>query len=50
MAKLRFGVGSFDPVALAAAGVVLLGISMLAIYLPARRPRAWDPIIALHHD
>jgi predicted permease len=50
LSKLLFGVGSFDPLAFGLAAAVLVGMSMLASYLPARRAARVDPIVALRHE
>jgi predicted permease len=50
LATLLFGVGSFDPVALIGAPLVLGGAAWLAAYLPARRASRVDPLAALRTD
>jgi len=50
LASLLFGVGTFDPVALAGAPLVLGLAAWLAAYLPARRASRLDPLAALRTD
>jgi len=50
MSGLVFGIGANDPVTLAAVSAVLLGIALLASYLPARRATLIDPVRALRCD
>ena len=50
LATLLFGVGTFDPVALIGAPLVLGGAAWLAAYLPARRASRVDPLAALRTD
>ena len=49
-ASLLFGIGTFDPVALAGAPLVLGVTAWLAAYLPARRASRMDPLAALRTD
>lgn len=44
---LLYGVPSFDPVTYGLLAIVLLGVSGLAAYLPARRATRIDPVIVL---
>ncbi len=46
-ARFLFGVESWDPVTYGAAAAALLGLSILASYLPARRALSVDPVDAL---
>jgi ABC-type antimicrobial peptide transport system permease subunit len=50
VATLLFGVGTFDPVALIGAPLVLGVAAWLAAYLPARRASRMDPLVALRTD
>jgi len=50
MASLLFGVDKLDPVAFAAAPVVLLVAAGLGCYLPARRAASADPVVAMRNE
>jgi len=50
LSHLLFGVRPSDPLTIAAAGILLFGIGMLACYLPARRATQLDPIAALRYE
>jgi predicted permease len=47
VAGALYGIGAADPVSWAAAAVVLLGVSMVANLVPARRAARVDPSVAL---
>ena len=50
MSSYLFGVGPMDPLTYVAVSALLAGISVLAIYLPARRAARVDPNVALRAD
>jgi putative ABC transport system permease protein len=47
MSALLFDVGPHDPIAFAGAAALLLTISLVASFLPARRAMKTDPVVAL---
>jgi putative ABC transport system permease protein len=45
-----YGVSPIDPVSFGAAAALLLGVALLANYIPAKRATQIDPIIALRYE
>jgi len=50
ISKLLFGVASTDPLTFTSVSAILLGIGVLASWIPARRATRIDPITALRSD
>ncbi|HXN70915.1 MAG TPA: ABC transporter permease [Candidatus Acidoferrales bacterium] len=50
VASLVFGVHALDPLTIGAAAMLLLGVSLLACVVPARRASCVDPATALRYD
>jgi ABC-type antimicrobial peptide transport system permease subunit len=50
IAGLVWGVGSFDPLAVIVAVAVLLAVSLLAAFVPARRAARVEPTVALAQE
>ena len=50
MSTLLYGVNPVDPVTFAVVAIGLLGVALLASYLPARRAAGVDPMSALRVD
>ena len=50
VSSLLFGAGSTDVVTIAAVAVLLLFLTLVACYVPARRALRLDPLVALRHE
>lgn len=50
LASLLYGVSSYDTVTFMAASIIILGVALLAIWLPARHATEVEPVRALHAE
>ena len=50
LGSVLYGVSALDPAAFGGAAALLMGVSFLANYIPARRAARIDPLTALRAD
>jgi ABC-type lipoprotein release transport system permease subunit len=50
IASFLFGVKPWDPLVFLVVPIILVGVALVAVWLPAMRASRVDPILALRHE
>ena len=50
ISSLLYGVTATDPLTFAAIALLLMGVSWIACYIPARRAARVDPLMAIRYE
>ena len=50
MKTLLYNVSATDPLTFGGAAIILVGVAVIACYIPARRAMRFDPVVALRND
>ena len=48
--SMMYGVSPRDPIVFVLVGLVMIAVSLIACYVPARRAMKIDPIVALRYE
>jgi len=50
MASMLFGVTFYDALTFSTVAAILLGVALVACWIPARRASRVNPVVALHYE